>query len=206
MAAHQRVLRRNLRENLVPRVPRVIRDRTNPLENLSEHEVFLRYRFRPDTIMYIVSILPNLSSPTRRNSPIPALLQVLITLRFIATGAIHLLIGDTVNVSRSTVGRVVRKVSRYLQQLSPQYIQFPRHQQANDVKSGFSRIAGNYQQNQVYYHYHWSIFLDRFSTMRCGTGKLTVSKNRCAYKTSLPHGRFVLNFDIFILLTQWIFS
>jgi hypothetical protein len=37
-----------------------------------------------------MSIRPDLSASTRRNLPIPPLLQVLVTLRFLATGAFHM--------------------------------------------------------------------------------------------------------------------
>ena len=82
MAAHVRQFRREIRRVGRVRRPRLFQDRTNPLEYLSEDEVYNRFRFRPDTIVYILKILPNLASDTYRNSPLPALLQVLVCLRF----------------------------------------------------------------------------------------------------------------------------
>ena len=55
------------------RRPRVFKDRSNPLEDLDEGEVFRRYRFKPPTIIYILEqIIPvSLQRPTQRNSPLP---------------------------------------------------------------------------------------------------------------------------------------
>ena len=93
MAAHRRRFPRRL---LFPhRRPRLFRDRSNPLETLEEDEVFERFQFHPQTIMYLIGLLPNLAHPTKRNNPLPPLIQVLLCLRYLATDAIHLLIGDS---------------------------------------------------------------------------------------------------------------
>ncbi|KAH3709278.1 hypothetical protein DPMN_068740 [Dreissena polymorpha] len=71
-------------------------DRLNPLEVLSDEEVFRRYRFRGRTIMDIVEMLfPFLERPTKRSSPLPPLLSVLVTLYFLASGANYMVIGHT---------------------------------------------------------------------------------------------------------------
>ena len=105
MAAYRRIImQRN--QNRQIRRPRLFRDRSNPLEEYNNEELFIRYRFRRETILFLLEILPDLGAPTRRNLPVPPVLQLLITLRYLATGAIHLLVGDSVNVSRSTAGRL----------------------------------------------------------------------------------------------------
>uniref|UniRef100_A0A8W8NZQ0 Nuclease HARBI1 n=1 Tax=Magallana gigas TaxID=29159 RepID=A0A8W8NZQ0_MAGGI len=70
------------------------------------------------------SRLPDLSTPTKRNLPIPPLLQLLVTLRFLGTGATHILVGDDVKISRSTTGRCIRQVSALIANLAPNYISF----------------------------------------------------------------------------------
>jgi hypothetical protein len=65
-------------------------DWENPLEMMPETEIFKRFRFRPDTILFIVGLLivlePILKRDTLRSCALPPLLQVLVTLRFLATG------------------------------------------------------------------------------------------------------------------------
>lgn len=141
MAAHVRHLRRN-RQRIAVRRPRFFPDRSNPLEDLTEEEVFVRYRFRPITIMFIMGLLPDLSHPTKTNSPLPPLLQVLLCLRYLATGSLHLLIGDSLNISRSTAGRCIRQVAGHLAGLSKTQIIFPTGQRAQQVKTAFGKVAG----------------------------------------------------------------
>ena len=144
MAVHVRQFRREIRRVGRVRRPRLFQDRTNPLEYLSEDEVYNIFRFRPDTIVYILQMLPNLASDIYRNSPLPALVQVLVCLRFLATGAIHLLIGDATEVSRSTAGRCIRTISRMIAALVGRFVKFPMGQRAIESKQAFSKIAGKY--------------------------------------------------------------
>lgn len=120
----------------------MFKDRSNPLEDLDEDEVFERYRFRPLTILYIVGLLPDLSSATNRNQPLPPLLQVLLCLRYFATGAMHLLVGDSLNISRSSAGRCIRAIARHIANLARRFIVFPTGVDAASTKRDFSSIAG----------------------------------------------------------------
>ncbi|XP_062613215.1 putative nuclease HARBI1 [Saccostrea cucullata] len=140
--AARRVLVWRYRNAQQHRRPRFFRDRSNPLEDLDEDEVFERYRFRPQTILFILGLLPNLARPTGRNNPLPPLLQLLLCLRFLATGAIHLLIGDSLNISRSTAGRCIRDIASHLSNLCRRFVRFPTGNDALSVKRAFSAIAG----------------------------------------------------------------
>lgn len=142
MAAHVRQERR--RRQILTRRPRIFKDRSNPLEDLEPEEVFRRYRFKPPTIMFILEqIVPvQLQRPTRRNNPLPPLLQLLVCLRFLATGSMHLLVGDSLNLSRSTAGRCIRDVSDRISRIASHHIKFPVGRAADEVKTAFSKIAG----------------------------------------------------------------
>lgn len=129
MAAHQRIANRE-------RVPRNFRDRSNPLEDLSATDVFERYRFHPDTIIDLLRQLPDLTAPTKRNLPIPPLLQLLVTLRFLGTGATHILVGDDVKISRPTAWRCIRRVSALIANLAPHYINFPKGRSGTPSDAG----------------------------------------------------------------------
>lgn len=140
--------RRRRRQNAIPlRRPRVFRDLSNPLESLDEEEVYDRYRFSPETILFIVhGVSGILQSDTARNRPIPPLVQVLLFLRFVATGAHLRLVGDSLNVSESSAGRVVKSVARAINAVFSNIIKFPVGDMASKVKEGFRRIAGNHRE------------------------------------------------------------
>lgn len=119
-------------------------DRQNPLENLPECEVFQRFRFRPQTILYIVALLnPFIQRDTVRNTPLNPNFQVLITLRYLATGSFYSLISDTFSsVSPPSVCRVIRDVCSALCQLSRQFIKMPSGVESDEVISQFYNVAG----------------------------------------------------------------
>ncbi|XP_033763351.1 putative nuclease HARBI1 [Pecten maximus] len=137
-----RFVNREVREVVIPR-PRLIMDRQNPLELLSDEEVFRRFRFRPDTIVYIVGLVADsITHRTLRSVSLPPLLQVLICLRFLATGAFQQLIGDSVKISQPTVSRVVRRVVGALARRIRNFVTFPRGENGNRTKQEFGAIAG----------------------------------------------------------------
>ena len=137
MAAHIRQFRGGIiRVNRNVRRPRLFRDRSNPLEDLPEDEILKKYRFKPATILYIFSqIIPDIATKTQRSNPVPPLLQLLVCLRFLATGAIHTVMGDTTELSRSAAGCCIRRVSAMIcDAYYRRFIQFPTGMRAVDAK------------------------------------------------------------------------
>lgn len=126
------------------RVPRrTVRDRSNPLEVLSEDEIFQRYRFRSATIFFICGLISDtLCHQTQRSCPLPPLLQVLAALRFYATGSFYQLIRDSLCVSKSAVGRAVRAVTSLLSALSARFIKFPSQNDISSIRTKFYQLAG----------------------------------------------------------------
>ena len=124
-------------------IERPIRDDSNPLEFLSEGEVFLRYRFRPSTILYIVSLIHiKLTVISRRNSDVPPLLQTLVCLRCLASASFQLVVGDCFGLSQASVSRCFRKVSSAIASLTTRFVRFPVGERVSEVKSSFRSIAG----------------------------------------------------------------
>ena len=73
--------------------------------------------------MYITDLLAgDLRRKTQQNHPISALQQVLIALRFYASGSFLQVIGDTIGIDKSTVSRLVTNVSLALVAKEQQYI------------------------------------------------------------------------------------
>jgi hypothetical protein len=141
--------RRRERHAIIPR-PRVYRDRRNPLETMTDNELFERYRFRGPTIEFIANgICHLLTSPTRRNKPILPIVQILLFLRFVATGSHLALIGDHLGVSESATGRACRKVCRAIWRIFSHVIRFPDGERAQRVQEEFRKIR-------------WYVFLFNF--------------------------------------------
>ncbi len=139
MAAHVAQERRQ-RQNA--RRPRFIADRENHLEVLPREEVFERLPVFPrnDTLHPEHHTRPECKDPAEH--PLPPLLQLLVCLRYLATGCMHLLVGDSLRVSRSAAGRCIRQVSRHISGLAPTFINFPDRERAVRTKQEFAAIAG----------------------------------------------------------------
>lgn len=60
-----------------------------------------------------------------RNEGLSPLNQLLVALRFYATGTFQLVIGDLFNVNQSTICRTIHRVTKAIAQLRQTYVKFP---------------------------------------------------------------------------------
>lgn len=123
--------------------PRNFRERTDPFEIYSEEEFKIRFRFSKVTVNELLYMIgENLEPLTRRNHSISSKLQLVVALRYFATGTFQAVMGDSVGIHKSTVSRIVRRVSRRIAGLKETLIQMPRtEQEILDVKKGFYAVA-----------------------------------------------------------------
>ena len=122
---------------------RLIKDRSNPLEKLLPDQVKARYRFYPETIYEICKIVrPAVVRKTKRSSALPVLWQVLLALRFFATGSYYLVLGDTMHVSKSSVCRCVYNIAKVLVDIRRKVIKFPNTQTRLQIKRAFYALGG----------------------------------------------------------------
>jgi hypothetical protein len=73
---------------------------------------------------------------------LPEILQVLLVLRFVATGAFHGLVADSVGVSRSSAGVAIRRVLSALSTLASTFIKFPVGAALHSTQQAFYKLAG----------------------------------------------------------------
>ena len=89
-------------------------------------EVFARYRCRSKTILYLVELCDDVRLRTNRSFAVPILLAVLTYLSFAATGAIQLMVGDTLALSQPTISRPCKQVGEVISGLAGRLFNFPR--------------------------------------------------------------------------------
>ncbi|XP_061193784.1 putative nuclease HARBI1 [Saccostrea echinata] len=124
------------------RADKVFRERFS-VQNMSEEEIRRRYRFGKESIKQIVDLLdPVIGHRTRRSQALSTELQILIALRFYASGSFLQVLGDTTGVDKSTVSRIVLKVSQALVSLAPRFIKWPTDEELTSIKSDFFKLAG----------------------------------------------------------------
>ncbi|KAL7403918.1 hypothetical protein ABVT39_006958 [Epinephelus coioides] len=91
---------------------RVLRDRIHPLDVYDDFDIYCRYRFRRAQIMRITDMLtPAIEHGSESNGALPPSLQVTIALQYFATGSMQNVVGDTIQVHKSTVCQAVRRVA-----------------------------------------------------------------------------------------------
>ena len=144
MAAALRVINFYERDNIErQRLPRVF-NRHLPWEGFLDEELIKRYRFSRESILFIARLIEDEVRPlTRGNHAISTEQQLLIALRFFASGSFLQVIGDTHGYDKATVSRIVRKVSLALANKHEQWIQFPTTmEEKNTIREGMYNIAG----------------------------------------------------------------
>ena len=94
MAAAARIRFQNRLVNRNIRRERVFRERVNPLYVYISSELYDRFRFTDDGIIYLVNLLRySLANVTFRSFAVPPLLKLFLALRFLATGSFQIVIG-----------------------------------------------------------------------------------------------------------------
>ncbi|XP_045199038.2 putative nuclease HARBI1 [Mercenaria mercenaria] len=109
------------------RQPRQFRRIDRQLTDFDDEELRKRYRFSSDNIDRLVRLLQHrLERRTQRNRPLTPPQQVMIALRFYASGNFLQVIGDTFGVDVATVSRTVTDVMDALFDLKDRVIRFPK--------------------------------------------------------------------------------
>uniref|UniRef100_A0A3B1JDY8 Putative nuclease HARBI1 n=1 Tax=Astyanax mexicanus TaxID=7994 RepID=A0A3B1JDY8_ASTMX len=122
---------------------RVYLERAKPLEQYTTEELYARFRFGNADIKYIADLVrAKLQRRTRRSHSLSVEEQVLIALRFYASGTFYQVVGDNVGVDKSTVSNVVKAVSIALASLINQFVSLPKDDQIAQTKQKFF-ILGN---------------------------------------------------------------
>ena len=105
---------------------RLFRDRTNPLDFLSDQQIIRNYRLDREGIYTLCDELrEDLEKSTKRSRSLPVSLQIMIALRYYASGSYMNVIGDAHGVSKMSVSRCINIVSKCIANNIKNYIKFP---------------------------------------------------------------------------------
>ncbi|XP_060806387.1 putative nuclease HARBI1 [Amyelois transitella] len=116
-------------------------DFQDPFDYYSSEEFRRRYRFTKDVVHFVLLPLINkdLEKLTARGLPVPPLYQLLVSLRFYASGSFQMITGDLISISQPTVSRIVKRVSHLFCLKVQEFIKFPNNLQR--IKEDFYVIA-----------------------------------------------------------------
>ncbi|KAG7295933.1 hypothetical protein JYU34_021021 [Plutella xylostella] len=127
-----------------PRFPKCyLRDVVDPFRFFSDDQFKLRYRFSKSTVVNIIlPELEELNTYNQRGLPIALDQQLLIALRFYATGSFQKVCGDLHYLSQPTVCHIIERVSSVLATKLNKYIYFPRTRQDTEtLKNAFEDLG-----------------------------------------------------------------
>ena len=75
---------------------RVFRDRIDPLDNLNDEELYTKYRFSRNGILFLTDLINNdIRNISERSHAIPSHIKVLTALNFLANGCFQRVTGDS---------------------------------------------------------------------------------------------------------------
>ena len=102
---------------------RIFRDRTIALDIYNDSELFDRFRFRREDILYLTDILSDsIDHPQHRKGSLPAFMQVMVALRFYASNCFKIVAADLFGLGKATVSRIIHRVSRALASHLDQFV------------------------------------------------------------------------------------
>lgn len=116
--------------------------RINCMEKYEDGEFERRFRLPKYMVAELLDRIGfKLSYLDFKNNPVFARDQILIALRFYATGCFQLVTADLFGVSQSTVSRIVLRVSKAIAELAKQDIRFPSSEdELQQIKEGFYKM------------------------------------------------------------------
>ena len=105
--------------------------------------LFERFRFpRPELLKILDEYGAELEYLATRKGSLPATLQILIAMRFFATGSFQMAVGDIFGVSKATVHRCIHRVSSEIARRVSVHVRFDRQTKADRTKEKFLAMAG----------------------------------------------------------------
>ncbi|KAE8745431.1 hypothetical protein FOCC_FOCC007811 [Frankliniella occidentalis] len=132
------------------RRPRFIRERCAHFEDLDDVDFVRRFRLSKRCALIVLELIEQkLEFESDKNFSVSPINQLLLTLRYYATGCTQISAGDFSGVSESTSHRIIHRVSSAIAELYRQFIYFPRNEREKQETVGafyaiarFPRVIG----------------------------------------------------------------
>lgn len=122
------LIRRALRRD------RVFRDRRNPLDSFDDNELYDSFRFYRHEIFELADEISPVIEHASRQGSLPPAMQLMIALRYYASGTFFLTIGELFGVDKATVSRTITEVTAALVNQLALWVKLLNQQQANIQK------------------------------------------------------------------------
>ena len=137
------------------RMNRIFRDRSHPFEAFNDEKLFRKFRFRRQDIIAITDDIERDINIASRSGSLSPLLQVLVTLRYYASGSFLDVCGELLGIDQSTVSRTVIQITEAFLRQVHNHVRLPNRLQADRTKAkfydtnGFPNVVGCIDGTQI---------------------------------------------------------
>ena len=109
----------------------------------NDDEIYKKFRFHRQAILDLTDgVQQHIEHLLARQGSLTPVLQVLVTLRFYATGTFQNVVGELIGVNQSTVSRIVTRVTDAFLRYMNEFIEWPDQQTADANKVKFFGMNG----------------------------------------------------------------
>jgi hypothetical protein len=107
----------------------------DPFTELTDYQFRSKFRMNKSSFLLLHDVVKDKlrQAVDDRGHPSSTMTQLLVALRFYATGSFQDVMGDGIGISQSHTSVIVKDVSYALASLSPDYIQLPSEEEAKEV-------------------------------------------------------------------------
>ncbi|CAN7950423.1 unnamed protein product, partial [Ixodes hexagonus] len=133
-----------VRAILSRRRPRQVRPREDPFYRYDDLDFVIRFRLSKAAAVDLLNRIEHaINQDDLRNCPLSPMNQVLVALRFYATGTFQVVLGDLWGVHKSTVCRAIKRVTIAIASLAREFVTFPTTEaERREVWQGFYAMQG----------------------------------------------------------------
>lgn len=125
----------------VIRMPRVLRIRFDPFHVYNDKQFLQRFRFSKEGVLALENMFKDELETINRGHNLTPLQQILVTLRFMATGSFQVVSADLMGVSITSVNRSIYRTIRAIAARHRENIRFPSGPDIRQTKDAFYRYC-----------------------------------------------------------------
>ena len=125
-------------EALENRKKKTVKNRNKDYLSMTDFEFSKRFRLCKSSVSHLLELIETkIATKTELNNAVPPIEQLLLTLRFFATGNDQTSIADLASVSQATASRIIVKVTEAIASLRPSFINMPETEEESRQVSTF---------------------------------------------------------------------
>jgi hypothetical protein len=117
------------------------RQRSNPLDDLTDSELYARFRFNRASLEFIFETFADDVRAQAKGGSLDAEVKILIAIQYFASNSFQLHIADRYGISQQTTSNYIKEVATAMSRRLEQFVFFPDLNERRKTMRRFSSIA-----------------------------------------------------------------